>query len=287
VIRTTATATRSTQFADEWAAAAMKDCQDAFGHAMWDHWEGRPAVEVAERDDGYLDVTGGPAAYFTEAPKWPSRYRRAMRFVRGRVLDVGCGAGRHALYLQHRGHIVVGVDISPLAVQVCRARRLRDARVLPIGGVGPSLGVFDTVLMLGNNFGLFGGFERARTLLRRLASVARPGTRIIAESTDPYDTSNPAHLAYHVRNRARGRMSGQIRLRVRYKHHATPWFDYLLVSKKEMEHIVDGSDWVVHQYVESGGPQYIGVIEYRPGGSGRRRRAMPSPKKGGTDASLT
>ena len=52
----------------------------------------------------------------------------AMEFVRGRVLDMGVGAGRHALHLQAQGHDVVGIDNSPKAVEVCRLRGLEDAR---------------------------------------------------------------------------------------------------------------------------------------------------------------
>ena len=57
-------------------------------------------------------------------------------------------------------------------------------------------------------------------------------------SFDPYGTKDPHDLAYHERNRRRGRLGGQIRLRVRYKAYATPWVDYLMVSFDEMEEIV-------------------------------------------------
>jgi len=78
---------------------------DAVGRLIDAHFRG---VRSAERDDGWFDVSAGAPAYFA-APlrRWPSVERRAMREVRGRVLDVGCGAGRLALYLQARGHEVV------------------------------------------------------------------------------------------------------------------------------------------------------------------------------------
>ena len=61
--------------------------------------------------------------------------------------------------------------------------------------------------------------------------------RVIAWSTDPYQTTEPLHLQYHRLNRRRGRMSGQLRIRMRYQKYATPWFDYLLVSTEEMQDI--------------------------------------------------
>ena len=136
--------------------------------------------------------------------RWPKTERQAIRLARGRVLDVGCGAGRVALHLQDRGHEVVGIDLSPLAVGVSRRRGVQDARELPVTRVGDELGRFDTIVMFGNNFGLMGSRRRAPWLLRRFRSMANEDARILAESVNPYKTDNPGHLAYHERNRRRG-----------------------------------------------------------------------------------
>ena len=77
---------------------------------------------------------------------------------------------------------------------------------------------------------------------RRLRGFAG---RIVAASNDPYATEDPAHLAYQERNPARGRMPGQLRLRVRYRDLVGPWFEYLIVSPAEMADIVDGPGWQI------------------------------------------
>jgi hypothetical protein len=84
--------------------------------------------------------------------------------------------------------------------------------------------------------------------------------RIIAETRDPYGTDDPCHLAYHKLNRKRGRMSGQLRIRIRYKTYATPWFDYLLVSKDEMRAILDGTGWQVTRFMDTADPAYVAAI---------------------------
>ena len=56
-------------------------------------------------------------------------------------------------------------------------------------------------------------------------------------------------------------MAGQLRLRIRYRTYATPWFDYLLVSKDEMRSILDGTGWQVARFIDSRGPAYVAVIE--------------------------
>lgn len=242
--------------------AKLKLKQDAYGREIYDYLLGRRDIyEIVERDDGYVDLSVGPRGYFAEYKDWPAYHKKGIRFARGRVLDIGCGAGRCLLYLQGKGHEVVGIDNSPLAIKVCKKRGAKKALVRPITGIGPDLGIFDTIVMYGNNFGLFGSFKRARWLLRRMYGMTSDMARIIAESLDPYGTTLPDHLAYHRRNRKRGRMSGQLRIRIRYNKSITPYFDYLLVSKKEMGEILDGTGWRVARFIDSKGPMYIAVIE--------------------------
>ncbi len=239
----------------------LTDSQDAYGHAMCDFYRGQGGYEVDERDDGFVGVAAGLAAYFAEYRDWPPHQKKAIGLARGKVVDIGCGAGRAALYLQQKGLDVLGIDISPLAIKVCKLRGLRRARVMSITRLSRKVGTFDSILMYGNNFGLFGSFKRAGWLLRRFHSMTSEKARIIAESNDPYQTTDPCHRKYHARNRERGRMGGQVRLRVRYKTYATPWFDYLLVSRDEMRRILDGTGWRVGRFVDSAGSAYVAVIE--------------------------
>ncbi len=220
--------------------------------------EGRPrAREIVERDDGFVEATDGPANYFAPVRRWAPAERQGLRFARGRVLDVGCGAGRVALELQARGREVVAIDISAGAVEAARRRGVRDARVLAFEDVGADLGRFETVVMYGNNFGLFGGKAKARRLLRRLRPMAG---RIVASTRNPYESDDNAHLAYHERNRSRGRMPGQLRLRVRYREHASPWFDYLIVSPEELDALVEGTGSRVGGILK-GEPLYVAVLD--------------------------
>lgn len=235
--------------------------QDAFGKLLYDELNGRRSFEVVERDDGYVDVSAEGAVYFTGPEAWPDWALEAMEEVRGRALDVGCGAGRFALHLQDAGHDVLAIDVSPLAVEVCRLRGVRRASVLPITRIGPGVGPVDTVLMMGNNLGLLANARRGRWLLRRMHRLTRGDARIVAETLDPHQTSDPVHLEYHVRNRGRGRLPGQVRMRVRYRRLATPWFDYLFVSRAELADLVAGTGWRVKRVIDADGPTYVAVLE--------------------------
>jgi SAM-dependent methyltransferase len=243
---------------------------DAYGGLVYAHYKGLPSTEIIERDDHWFGVSAGTPAYFAPFEKWPSVERRAMQLVRDRVLDVGCGAGRVALHLQARGHDVVAVDISPLAVKTCRLRGVRDARVCSVTRISRRLGEFDTIVMLGNNFGLFGNPRRARWLLRRFHRLTSPRARIVAESRNPYRGATVEHRQYHQLNRRRGRLPGQLRIRVLHGHARTPWFDYLIVSPPEMREIVAGTGWRVAKLIEASNPLYVAVLEKIARSSGPR-----------------
>ncbi len=239
----------------------MTESQDAFGHVFWDCLQGKGSFVILERDDGLFDGDIGAKEYFTPCEDWSPHQKIAIRHVKGRVLDIGCGAGKHSLYLQEKGFDVLGIDTSPLALKVCRTRGLKKTKLLSITQIDSKLGRFSTLLMLGNNFGLFGNPKRAKWLLRRFHKITHKEARIIAETLDPYDTTEPFHLKYHEFNRKRGRMPGQLRIRVRYKMYVGAWFDYLCVSPDEMRNILKETGWKIKSLLDSDGPLYAAIIE--------------------------
>lgn len=234
---------------------------DAYGQLVRDHLDGRRAAELVERDDGLIMVGAGARSYFDPVRKWPDVERRGLRFMRGRVLDVGCGAGRLALELQRRGREVVGIDSSPLAVGVARERGVLDAEVCRFEDLDDRFGRFDTVAMYGNNFGLVGSRRRSRALLRRLLELTTERGRIVASSLDPTAIDDRIHLAYQARNASRGRMPGQVRLRVRHHGISSPWMDFLLVSRDEMRALAHDGGWRLTRTIDGEGPMYVGVLE--------------------------
>ena len=236
--------------------------QDAFGLVLSDLLAGKEAMTVVERDDGYFDSEDS-SFYLRGVRRWPDVERQALRYVRGRVLDVGTGAGRVALELQRRGRRVVGIDVSPGAARVARKRGVKDVRMAQLDELDDSLGRFDTVVMFGNNLGLLGSRANAKRILRRLHAVTTERGRIVGSNHDPRSTKDPVHLAYQRRNRTRGRMPGQIRLRLRYRHLTSPWMEWLFVSPKELAGLLDGTGWQIRRILQ-GDRHYVAVIDKEP-----------------------
>ncbi len=242
----------------------MKD-HDAYGHSLWDYYTkfNHRKEETIERSDYYVDTSEeAPANYFATFEKWPLIERKAIKYAKGRVLDVGCGAGRVSIYLQNKkGLDIVGLDNSPLAIKVSRARGLRKTILLPFEKINFKPNSFDTVIMFGNNFGLFGNMERAKLLLRKLYQMTSNDAVLICESLNPYRTDNPDHLSYQKENESKGRMAGQLRIRVRYRSYVGKWFDYLIVSPEEMKLVVKDTGWRVDRFISTkNSPLNIGLI---------------------------
>lgn len=219
----------------------------------------RPVIEIIERDDGLIN--GAPADHYLDGPQeWPQYDHRAIDRVHGDVLDIGVGAGRIALVLQERGVPVTGLDVSPGALAVCRKRGVRDLVCATVDGHAADGRRYDTFLLLGNNLGLIEGRERAPAFLAALAALARPGAQVIAHGTDPYGTTDPVHTSYHELNRRRGRLGGQLRLRLRYRELGTNWFDYLVCTPDELAELVRGTPWRLVDIDDADAPYYLATL---------------------------
>jgi len=241
-----------------------KSLKDAYGQEVWAQFVGKPSFEVIEREDGFITFTHGAKLLFQEYKDWVKPQKQAIKFAKGAVLDIGTGTGRVPLYLQKRGRKVTAIDSSKLSIKICKLLGVKDARVLTIDQVDRfKPGSFDTIVMFGNNFGLFESKKKAKILLKKLARITSPNALILAESVDPYSTKDPVHLAYQRNNLKRGRLPGQNKVRIRFRYYASDWFDYLQVSKKEMQDILKGTPWRVKRFFDSTNPLYVAVIEKR------------------------
>ena len=95
----------------------MKKFKDVYGRELMGFYRSESQVEVIERNDGLIDARGpfGRKYYLSEYKDWAPFEKKAMKLVKGRVLDIGCGAGRHSLYFQKKGLKVLEVISKPLS----------------------------------------------------------------------------------------------------------------------------------------------------------------------------
>jgi hypothetical protein len=212
----------------------VRDQQDVYGHMLQDYMEGKGGWEIVESSVGYFSISGGPEQYFSEFDNWSDHDRDAMEHVQGRVLDVGCAAGRH--------------------------RGLKDVRLMSLMQVTKAMGLFDTVLCLGGSFSYMFARKRMRWLLNKLHRLTSWEGRIIARIRNPYVTELPEALEMHEHNRQQGKMPGEMRLRIRYKKYVTPWIDYFMLSPEELEGFLTEAGWYIEHLDEGDDGLYLVVM---------------------------
>ena len=231
---------------------------DVFGKIMMDALKGEPAIHLIERDDGYIQESFG-SQYIDKFENWPENQKLALSEVRGKVLDIGCGAGRVMFHLKKLGFDVTGIDISDQAITECKKKGF-DAQLMSADNLAFEPNIFTTIILYGNNFGILGERERIVSMLQSLLSITTPDAVILAESRDPSTTDNPIHKKYHCKNKTEGKPIGLVRVRIKYHDAIGNWFNLLLADSKLMDEIAREAGWYL---TKTYGPSnlYVGILK--------------------------
>jgi SAM-dependent methyltransferase len=232
---------------------------DPFGAALRQAFAGHPAAVTIRRDDGLVNQMD-MAYYLAGANAFHPTEAVALDNASGRVLDIGCGGGRHALHLRDQILSVTGLDVSPSALWVAGHRGLSCLVWASVSPVPFARGSFDTLLLLGGNLGIGGTVAGSRDVLRSLRRLVGSDGRLLASSRNVLGTADPVHLAYHERNRDRGLSAGQLRLRMEYGDLVGPWFDLLFPTPAEVPRLIEGSGWRLQDLLEDQSPVYSAVL---------------------------
>jgi len=211
-----------------------------------DFYKGRTYKAKIERDDGYVDEED-LSTYFAEYESFPNAEKKALKHAKGRVLDIGVGAGRVALHLQSMGHEVVGIDVSDTVLEVSKLRGVRRLVRMSACDLQFPNDSFDTAIAFCNNFGLCGSMEGVQGMLERLHGIVRKDGLFLASSIQPTRTKRKAHLRYHKMNLHRGRPPGQVTLRQLYRGRKGEWWDLLMVTHAEMRQLCEKTGWRIEK----------------------------------------
>ena len=155
--------------------------KDLFGQALLDYQNGNytediiTSTSISEEDELPLPYL------FRNYAEMPKLEQKALDLAQGTVLDVGCGAGSHSLYLQNKGFEIKAIDISKGAIEVCKQRGLQNVEVKNMLNETTT---FDTILLLMNGTGVFEDLENTPKYLNHLKSLLKPEGQILIDSSD-------------------------------------------------------------------------------------------------------
>lgn len=217
---------------------------DPFADAIESYWRTGKGRIRYKRDDGWSQIEDA-WWYFASFRNFPSFEKKALAYAKGRVLDLGCGAGRHTLYLQSRGSKVFAFDTSARIAMIARSRGVRRIGVASACEVLPlSACRFDTVLLLGNNLGFCGGSKQTARLLHEIARVTRPHAHIIATTRAP-GASSKRDVEYWAKQTTKGTEFGRLKLRLDFRGRHPRWVWIYLVSPEDLALFAWTNGWAV------------------------------------------
>lgn len=161
----------------------LPEQEDPMGAAIRDYFRQGKSAQLKVLSSLFDDDEMPVAHLFRSYHEMPPLEQRALNEARGKVLDVGAGAGCHALALQERGFDVTAVDISPLSCETMKERGVANVECVNIFNQRFQER-FDTLLLLMNGTGIAGKLSRLPQLLSRLKQLMNPGAQILIDSSD-------------------------------------------------------------------------------------------------------
>lgn len=157
--------------------------KDLLGKAMLDYIQNnQPENLLTETNISEPDEMN-VAYLFRSFNEMPAIEQMALNLSKGKVLDVGCGAGSHTLHLQNQGLNVTAIDVSAGAVATCKLRGIKTVFQRDLLSM-PTEERFDTILLLMNGTGIFGKLRNMDTYLNKLKQLLTPNGQILIDSSD-------------------------------------------------------------------------------------------------------
>lgn len=161
----------------------IQTMKDLFGKAILDYQTNNSPEDLITETTISEEDEMSVAYLFRSYKEMPKMEQKALQLAKGKILDVGCGAGSHSLYLQNDLNLVVtAIDISPNAIEACKLRGIKDARVQDVMTLEKES--YDTILLLMNGAGMCGKLKNIPNFLIKLKSLLNPGGQILMDSSD-------------------------------------------------------------------------------------------------------
>jgi SAM-dependent methyltransferase len=220
-----------------------------------DFFRGDEGAEITIRSDlGKGEEETHPvAAWFREPDEDAGYERKALELARGRILDVGAGTGVHALPLQRRGLEVCAIDFTPEAVEIMRARGVRDARLARLEEFRD--GPFDTILVLANGAGLAETLDGLEGFLGRLGQLLAPDGQVLLDSCDVRPPAGPDGV--RPATGRDGRYVGDIHFQLEYRGEKGDLFPQLYVDPDTFADRARRAGWSLEVVEPGEGGSYL------------------------------
>lgn len=213
---------------------------DLFGKALQDYYNGNYSEDILAATN-ISDEDELPLPYlFRTYAEMPKLEQHALQQCQGTVLDVGCGAGSHSLWLQKQGHDVTAIDISEGAVHVTNARGVRHSQHKNVLSLQNK--TFDTILLLMNGTGIFETVSNTPKYLQHLKGLLAPNGQILIDSSDlqyMYDRNEDGSIWVPA-----NRYYGELTFTMSYKGETTEEFPWLYLDPRLFQELAENEGFL-------------------------------------------
>ena len=203
---------------------------DILGTALLDYYHDNYSEDIIT-ESTISEPDEMPLPYlFRNFKEMPKIEQKALQLANGRTLDVGCGAGNHALYLQEKGIEIDAIDISKGAIEVSKLRGVKNSSQQNLFDITQQ---YDTILLLMNGIGICGKLAKLDLFLKHLKSILMPNGQILLDSSDikyMFDTDEDG--GFWVNTDA---YYGEVEFTMSYKGETSASFDWLYLDFESLK----------------------------------------------------
>jgi SAM-dependent methyltransferase len=156
---------------------------DVFGKAIAAYYYNKDETPVLVHSPDFDDDEILVPYLFRDFEEMPILEQEALRKAEGKILDVGCGAGSHSLYLQNEKKLeVTAIDISEGALEICKARGIKYVQAIDYFQLKNEK--FDTILLLMNGTGIIEKLEKLNHFFKHTRSLLTENGQVLIDSSD-------------------------------------------------------------------------------------------------------
>ncbi len=231
----------------------MKDC---YGQALKDFCAGNKRAKLKVESDMAETEYWPVSMYFRSEKDMNCIEKRALELCRGRVLDVGAGAGCHSLLLQEKGLYVDAIDISEGAVEVMQTRGVKNAMLQDFYKFEGRK--YDTILMLMNGLGIAGTIDNMPRFLQKVKELLAEGGQLVCDSANVIRlfTDEEGWVMIDLN----GKYYGEFVYTMTYKRQKSDPFDWLFLDYEALLEVCDEQGYVAEKIVENVWDEYLVTI---------------------------
>lgn len=222
------------------------------GKALLSYWKGNKDAQIGILMDDGEEVFMPASIYFRRPEDSPELEEIALNLCKGKVLDVGAGAGTHSLILQEKAIDVTALDIDPIGVDIMQKRGLKQvvcSDFLNFQATEP----FDTLIFLMNGIGIAGNLEGLSKCLNHAYEISSKNGQIILDSSD-LRISNP-----DLENN--NNYFGEVNYQLSFQGERGSKYQWLYIDPETLVEITRNCKWQSEVVFEAEDGSYLAVLK--------------------------